>query len=79
MDSNTARQIAHLVASAIKSSGKTKASVAREALIPWTTFSRKISGQSSEFTLSELLRIAAALDIEPAALVPSIFSASKAA
>ncbi|MCI2959514.1 helix-turn-helix domain-containing protein [Agromyces atrinae] len=72
MDYTPAKELADKVAASILRSGRTKASVASAAGIPHTTFNRKIHGHT-EFTISELLRIAEVLEIAPSALAPSAF------
>lgn len=74
MDTTAAQQIAQQVREAIAERDLTKSSVAETAGIPWATFSRKINGHS-EFTVSELLRIAAAIGVRPGALLPPAFEA----
>lgn len=72
MDHKPAREIADKVAAAILRSGRSKASVARDAGIPYTTFGRKLDGHV-EFTFSELLRLAEVLGVAPSSLVPAEF------
>lgn len=72
MDNNPAQEIADKVAAAILRAGRSKVSVADSVGIAPTTFNRKINGHV-EFTFSELLRIARALDVSPAAFVPTSF------
>lgn len=72
MDHSLARELADKVAACILRSGHSKASVAVGAGIPYTTFTRKINGHT-EFTLSELLRIAAVLGVPPSTFAPSVF------
>ena len=74
MDQTPAQDIADKVAAAILRSGRSKASVARDAGIPNTTFGRKLDGHV-EFTFSELLRLAEVLGVAPSSLVPSEFRA----
>ncbi len=78
MDTKTASEIGQKVDSAIKVAGRSKASVAEEVGIPWVTFSRKINGHS-EFSSSDMIRIAHVLDIEPDTFLPKPFRASVAA
>jgi hypothetical protein len=78
MDTNTAQQIASKVTAAIKGQGRTKASVAEAAGIPWTTFSRKCNGDA-EFKVSELIRIAAELGVAASTLMPDFLVKAVAA
>lgn len=59
---------------AINAAERTRAWVARKALIPPTTFGRKMDGVG-DFTLAELARIARALGVEPYTLLPVEFLA----
>lgn len=72
MDNFPAKELADKVAASILRSNLTKAHVAREAGIPYTTFQRKINGHV-EFTFSELLRIAEVTGTAPSKLIPNAF------
>lgn len=78
MDHFLARETADKVAAAILRAGKTKAAVADATGIAQTTFGRKLNGHT-EFTLGELLRIAAALQVPPYTFMPDVFRASPSA
>lgn len=74
MDHSPAQELADKVAASILRAGRTKASVAAAAGIPHTTFTRKINGHT-EFTMSEVLRIAEVVDVAPGSLLPAVFAA----
>lgn len=61
------------VATAIADAGKTIKGTADAAGIPVTTFRRKLDGHT-DFTVTELGRIAAALDVPPSSLLPMAFA-----
>jgi len=73
MDQSPAQELADKVAACILRAGRSKASVASDAGIPITTFTRKINGHT-EFTFSELLRIADSLGVPPSTFTPSRFA-----
>ena len=75
MDHSVAKEIADKVAASILRAERSKASVASAAGIPQTTFTRKINGHT-EFTFSELLKIAEVLAISPSAFAPATFQAA---
>lgn len=78
MDSNTATEIGEKVDAAISQAGRTKASVAEEIGMPWVTFSRKIRGHS-EFSASDMIRIAQVLGVEADIFLPKPFRTAIAA
>lgn len=52
----------------IRSVGISEAELSRRSLIPRSTLARKLAG-ATEFTLSELIRLADALGVEPSRFV----------
>lgn len=54
--------------STIDAAGISEAELSRRTLIPRSTLARKLAGVT-EFTLSELIRVADALDVEPARFI----------
>lgn len=71
-------QTATLVAAAITRAERTQKWVASKSGIPLTTFRRKVGG-FTDFTVSEILAVAAALEVEPATLLPESFGIRKVA
>lgn len=70
MDTNeTASQI---ILAAINDADRSKLWVSRQTGIPLTTLRRKLDGHS-DFLLSEVARIAHALDCHPVDLLPQVF------
>ncbi|QAB18313.1 hypothetical protein Leucomu_10645 [Leucobacter muris] len=68
-------EVASKVLSAIDCRGSSMRVVADAIHRPLTTFHRKTKGEEKyEFSLTELLRIADALDVEPRSLLPEAFS-----
>ena len=63
------------VAASILRAGRSKASVAAEAGIPYSTFCRKLDGHT-EFTIGELIRIAKAVGVPPSEYAPAEFLAT---
>lgn len=63
------QRVASLVDSAIIESGKSRNAIAKEAGVPYATLDRKLNGFSS-FNVSELDRIARAIDREPGDFIP---------
>lgn len=58
------KYLAEAVETAINRTGKSKAAVAKEAGIPWTTFSRRLKHpETSSFTVPELINIANSLGV----------------
>ena len=78
MDQNIAKEVADKVAASILRADRKKASVAAATGIPSTTFARKINGHV-EFGFSELLRIAAELNVNPSEFTPTAFAEKRAA
>lgn len=70
---NVAKEVADRVAGCILRSGRSKASVARAVGIPMTTFNRKLDGHT-EFTFSDLARIALELGVRPSSFTPELFA-----
>lgn len=68
MDTNTT--VADAVSASVNQSGKSKLSVAKQAGIPYTTFTRKLDGHG-DFTIRELGLIASALDVTLKDVLPS--------
>lgn len=71
-DHNSAERVAQLVAQAMVTAGKSKTWLAEQTGIPYSTLGRKLRAVS-EFNYSETFRIAEALGIHPADLVPTEF------
>lgn len=71
-------ETAQLVTSEIEKSGTPVAEVARESGIARVTLIRKMNG-GSEFGVYELVRIAAAIGIDPSGLLPQEFHVGEAA
>ena len=69
------RNTAGLVAEAIKTTGKTRAVIARATGIPNTTFGRKLQGHGS-FTVEELARIASETSTQFLELLPPALTAN---
>lgn len=78
MAKTTAERIAQIVSQAIITAGKSKSSVAEATGIPYSTLGRKLLGRT-EFTITDLITIAEALEIHPSRLIPSDFLAGTAA
>jgi transcriptional regulator with XRE-family HTH domain len=73
MDQSYVRtDIARRVAKALLDSDKSKTQLARVTGIPYATLDRKLRGVT-DFSVVELLRVADALGITPASLVPPLF------
>ncbi|MBB2957008.1 helix-turn-helix domain-containing protein [Pseudoclavibacter helvolus] len=72
MDKHIIEWTATAVSDAIKESGRTKLSVSDETGIPYPTLNRKLAAKS-EFSFSELLKVAEALSVSPAAFTPPQF------
>ena len=66
------------VAEAIRRAERSKKWTAEKAAISRTSFQRKLDG-GSDFTVNEVIRIAAALGISPRSLLPEEFFAGEAA
>ncbi|MBN7792393.1 helix-turn-helix domain-containing protein [Microbacterium esteraromaticum] len=75
---NTTQEVAAIVKAAMKAAERTPTWVARKAGIALTTLNRKLEG-GADFTVGELRRIAAALKMPAAALLPEDFFAMAAA
>lgn len=60
------------IAAAITKRERTKKWTAQKAGIPESTFLRKLAGHT-DFTIGELARVASALSVPPASLLPSEF------
>lgn len=58
------------VADTLATKERSKLWLAGKTGIPYTTLGRKLLGRTAEFTLSDLLAIANALDVTPATLIP---------
>lgn len=65
------------VRKAIAESGLTKTQVSEATGIPYSTLNRKVAGLS-EFSLTELYRIACALRVSPSVFTPPAFWATSA-
>lgn len=65
------------VRAAMDAAERSKKWTAEKAGIPIATFMRKAQGHR-DFTLTELSKIAAALTVEPSALIPDEFAHDKA-
>lgn len=65
------------IESAMTAEDRTKKWTAEKSGIPYTTFLRKLAGYG-EFTIGEIARIARALSIDPASLLPAEFGAEAA-
>ncbi|WP_144627574.1 helix-turn-helix domain-containing protein [Arthrobacter woluwensis] len=78
MDNINADALADKVAASILRSDRSQSSIAAEIGMAKTTFNRKVKG-STEWTVSELLRIAKAIGVSPSELVPTEFFARAAA
>lgn len=74
----TTTETASLVSAAMRRAERSKKWTAEKAGIPVSTFLRKVAGHG-DFTVGELARIARALDIEPASLLPEEFHVLAAA
>ena len=72
MVNQVAEWTATAVKDAIADAGRSLKSVADETGIPYATFFRKTRGHT-EFQFSELLKIAEALGVSPAAFTPPVF------
>lgn len=70
--STTTGWTAQAIRAALADSGVTKRYLSQKTGIPYPTLNRKVAG-SRDFTLSELLAIAEALQVHPAAFVPPQF------
>lgn len=68
MDQN--ETVASEVLANVTQSGKSKRSVAMQAGIPYTTFTRKLDGHG-DFTIRELASIAAALGVSLKNVIPT--------
>lgn len=68
MDTN--ETVADAVSASVNQSGKSKLSIAKQAGIPYTTFTRKLEGHG-DFTIRELGLIAAAMDVPLKEVIPS--------
>ncbi|MFJ5108655.1 MULTISPECIES: hypothetical protein [unclassified Glutamicibacter] len=69
-------EIAEKIANAIeaqKDNGVTRSSTALASGIPRNTFNRKLNAGGADFTAYEIARIAIALNIHPAELLPKEF------
>lgn len=63
---------ARAVRDAISESGRTKLALSDDTGIPYATLNRKLAGKS-DFTFRELLTLADALGVSPAAFTPPAF------
>ncbi len=63
---------ARAVREAIADSGRSKRSISDETGIPYPTLNRKLAART-EFTFSELLRLAEALAVSPVQFTPPAF------
>ena len=68
-------EIATRILAEIARAERSKAQVARLTGIPEATFRRKLAGHG-DFTVPELARVARALNVEPASLLPTGITAS---
>ena len=78
MSNSVAESVAKLVREAISESGRTKMSLSDKTGIPYPTLNRKLAGKT-EFSFSELLELAEALGVSPAAFTPPQFRSVRAA
>ncbi|MFT4124425.1 MAG: hypothetical protein QM635_11410 [Microbacteriaceae bacterium] len=78
MVSDTTREVADKVAAALYRSGMSKRSLSAATGIPETTLLRKINA-NGDFGVSELVRIAKALDVPASEIAPSAFVAKAVA
>lgn len=69
------KEVADKVRQAMEAKGESINNTAKLASIPYTTFHRKIDG-IYDFTMSELGRLADALEIHPAEFMPDEFMAN---
>lgn len=77
MNNATASQsLGKHVADTLAAKERSKLWLANKTGIPYTTLGRKLLGRTTEFTFSDLLAIADALDVTPAALIPSDLQAT---
>jgi len=68
------KTVANKVRQAMESKGESINNTAKLASIPYTTFHRKLDEDSAyDFTMSELGRLADALEIHPTELMPEEF------
>lgn len=72
MNNATASQIlGKHVADTLAAKERSKLWLAGKTGIPYATLGRKLLGRTAEFTLSDLLAIADALDVHPSTLMPA--------
>ncbi|MCR2051785.1 helix-turn-helix domain-containing protein [Actinomyces bowdenii] len=76
--STTTDWTAKAIRAALADSGHTKRYLSEETGIPYPTLNRKVAGRR-DFTFSELLAIAKALQVHPATLVPPQFKTANPA
>lgn len=69
---DTTQEVAERINEAIAAAERSNAWVARKAVIALTTLNRKLDG-GTDFTVSEVRRIAHALAVAPASLLPDEF------
>ena len=72
MDTITASQrLGKHVADTLAAKERSKLWLAGKTGIPYSTLGRKLLGRTTEFTFSDILAIADALEVTPLALIPS--------
>lgn len=77
-DAEITAQLADRVAAAKERAGITRTALAESTGIPYSTLGRKLDG-FSDFTMPDIYRIAKALGVAPASLLPAAFTAKAAA
>lgn len=75
MDHSQIKMTADKVAASILRAGRSRASIASAAGIPYSTFCRKLDGHT-EFTIGELIRVAHAVGVLPSEYAPDEFLAT---
>lgn len=74
-----AERTAQAVSQAIITSRCSIKDVSEKSGIPYTTLTRRLQGFDPTFTATEIYRIAKALEVRPASLLPREFTALEAA
>jgi DNA-binding phage protein len=64
------KETARIVGDAIEASGKTISEIAREAVIPRQTLSRRLTGEDKPFTTTELYAIGRSIGVRAVDLLP---------
>jgi len=71
INASASQRLGKHVADTLAAKERSKLWLAGKTGIPYSTLGRKLLGRTTEFTFSDLLAIADALEVTPAALIPS--------